>query len=468
MAEETSNKNKQTKTGTSGTGKTGRKSSSAKKTSNVRKNSGADKASKTEKASGKKRTKKQPEKELAFTGMRSRRDSAESAGDRYPADSAVYKKVDSGSGKRKKTKKAIMLRLKRFRILMMIVWGMALFLIFLSRVSGDFSEWYASHIYPLLVGSLGRIFSLFPVSIVEIGLYAGILWIIWRIVTAIRQVLQKKRHLKEVGISGIYVTALLCGCLLLVFTLLGGINYQRRTFVETAGLSVNASEREELVAFLELAAGEINAAAAEMQTDEEGRSQVSEDLRKLAVSSMGLLGDEFESLGGYYPNPKPILISDILSYQKVTGVYSPFTAEANYNPAIPDYELPHTLCHELAHLKGFMREEEANFISWLACTRSQTPEFRYSGWLVAFVYAGNDLGRYDSSAYMEIRSTLCETAINDLGYGSQFWKQFDGPVAETHNKVNDIYLKANSQSDGVESYGRVVELMLAYIRNKDS
>ena len=31
--------------------------------------------------------------------------------------------------------------------------------------------------------------------------------------------------------------------------------------------------------------------------------------------------------------------------------------------------------------------------------------------------------------------------------------------------MNDVYLKANDQSDGVQSYGRMVDLMLEYYQN---
>ena len=49
---------------------------------------------------------------------------------------------------------------------------------------------------------------------------------------------------------------------------------------------------------------------------------------------------------------------------------------------------------------------------------------------------------------------------------SAFWNQFDGPVAEVSNQVNDAYLKANSQEDGVRSYGRMVDLLLAMYREE--
>jgi hypothetical protein len=49
---------------------------------------------------------------------------------------------------------------------------------------------------------------------------------------------------------------------------------------------------------------------------------------------------------------------------------------------------------------------------------------------------------------------------------SAFWKQFDGKVAEVSNKVNDTYLKVNKQEDGVKSYGRMVDLLLAQHRER--
>ena len=180
--------------------------------------------------------------------------------------------------------------------------------------------------------------------------------------------------------------------------------------------------------------------------------------------SIRYLGQEFPSLAGFYPNPKPVTLSRFLTLQQVTGIYSPFTIEANYNQEVPDYERPFTICHELSHLKGFMREDEANFIAWLACYKSEDAYFRYSAALEGFCYAGNALFKYDREKYRELRRNLCTEAEQDLQYGYQFWHQFDGPVAEAHEKINDAYLKANNQKDGVESYGRVVNLMVGYIR----
>ena len=88
------------------------------------------------------------------------------------------------------------------------------------------------------------------------------------------------------------------------------------------------------------------------------------------------LGQSYPQLEGYYPYPKPLINSRLLSVQQLCGIYSPFTIEANYNREMPYYNIPHTICHELSHLKGFMREDEANFIGYLACIGSDSPDFR--------------------------------------------------------------------------------------------
>ncbi|MEI3307330.1 MAG: DUF3810 family protein [Eggerthella lenta] len=36
-----------------------------------------------------------------------------------------------------------------------------------------------------------------------------------------------------------------------------------------------------------------------------------------------------------------------------------------------------------------------------------------------------------------------------------------GPGQDVSNAANDTYLKANNQSDGMRSYGRMVDLLLA-------
>ncbi len=54
--------------------------------------------------------------------------------------------------------------------------------------------------------------------------------------------------------------------------------------------------------------------------------------------------------------------------------------------------------------------------------------------------------------------------LRDLEYQHAYWKQFQGAAKDVVDKINDSYLKFNGETDGVKSYGRMVDLLLAYHR----
>ena len=177
---------------------------------------------------------------------------------------------------------------------------------------------------------------------------------------------------------------------------------------------------------------------------------------------MKKLGGKYDSLDSYYAGIKPVMLSELMCYGHISGIFTFYSMEANYNTMNNAEEIGHTVCHELSHMTGFMREDEANFIGWLAAVKADKAYMNYSGWLVGFIYAGNALAKYDMETYTQLHAKLDRRVRDDLAYGTAYWKQYEGPVAEIHEQVNDAYLKINHQSDGVESYGRMVELMLAY------
>ena len=320
-----------------------------------------------------------------------------------------------------------------------------------ARTLPGFGTWYAHHIYPWIVGSVGRLTGLFPFSVVEIGLYGGILLL----VLDVWHLLWKKWH----GIFSRWL--LIAGALLFLYTANCGINYYASSFSTYAGLEDGTYTVEELDALCSDLVEMVNESA------KTGRQSYLDDRgvwRAESVKAMQAAGEKFPCLSGFYPKPKEVFISQILSVQQLCGVYSPFTVEANFNGDMPDYNVPHTLCHELSHLKGFMREDEANFIGYLACVSSENKAFRYSGYLTGWVYAGNALARADMKRYIELTNQLCGEARQDLDENSDFWNRYESKVSEAATQMNDTYLKMNSQIEGVKSYGRMVDLMLSYRR----
>ena len=84
-----------------------------------------------------------------------------------------------------------------------------------------------------------------------------------------------------------------------------------------------------------------------------------------------------------------------MSYTNITGIYSPFTAEANVNVSVPKSTLLFTTMHEMAHQRGFASENEANFIAYLTCIAHPDVDFQYSGYLNALNYVNRALALVD-------------------------------------------------------------------------
>ena len=62
----------------------------------------------------------------------------------------------------------------------------------------------------------------------------------------------------------------------------------------------------------------------------------------------------------------------------------------------------------------------------------------------------------------QVQALYSENLRRDLEYYSRFWDKYEGRTSEVAEKVNDTYLKSNRQVDGIKSYGRMVDLLLAY------
>ena len=354
-------------------------------------------------------------------------------------------------------------------LLTLVFLGAALLLQLAARKVPGFGQWYAVTIYPLITGSLGRFMGIFPFSVTELGLY---LLIVLFVVSLVRS---WRRPLKILG-------RLLFGAsrLFFLFTVNCGINYYRQPFSSLSGLTIQPSSSQELYDLCSWLVEQIQDSVRQLEDQASEENGFSGQTSREPLPSYGKLleygrqgqlamrrlGEEFPVLAGFYPAPKPLLLSRILSVQQLCGVYSPFTVEANYNREMPLYNIPHTICHELSHLKGFMREDEANFIGYAACIHSEDLYFRYSGYLMGWVYAGNALAQADPEGFAALRSALPQAALTDLSYNNAYWDAFQGKVAEVSTRVNDTYLKLQDQQDGIQSYGRVVDLMLAYHRRQ--
>ena len=345
---------------------------------------------------------------------------------------------------------------------------LALVLSLAASNANGFAEWYSCNIYPVFVNTVGRLSSVVPFSVCEILLYLVIIAAAVGAVLSVIFLIRGKGRRKKLLMRILSVILCFAVSVYLAFTLLCGINYYRTPFSVVSGLDADTYTVQELADLCGYLMANTNEAAKNIETDETLTVRLGGklDLQSECIKAMEKLGEEYNSLSGFYPNAKPVLASEGMSCIRILGMYAPFTVEANYNVNAPDFAKPFTVCHELSHLKGFMREDEANYIAFLACIGSDNEYLNYAGWIYALLYAANAFySAAGEEAYLQLMSYADEKVIAELNANSVYWKKYETPVAEVAAAVNDTYLKTQGQTDGRRSYGRFVDLMIYRLKS---
>jgi len=339
---------------------------------------------------------------------------------------------------------------------------MSLLLTLISRNSIGFIKWYAKNISPLFVNTIGRFFALLPFSVFEFMLLTtGIILFLYTI-RFVYLLIKTPKNAARSLIAFLQKGLCLLSVLLLLFTFTASINYSRPAISAGYDTSVKEYSQGELLGLALLLIDDVKDLSASIDRDEQGLMELQiSDIGMEAVDAMKSIDHRYSSLTGYYPYPKPVMFSKAMSYLGITGIFSPFTLEANYNRHVPSYIIPYTVCHELAHLKGFMREDEAGFLAYLACNSSSSLQFQYSGALNALQYTMNQLYRNSSSeTYNSVYMSMPEDVRTELSLNKAYWNDHTVSLTKVAKTANDKYLAANAQSQGTKSYGMMVDLLL--------
>jgi len=358
---------------------------------------------------------------------------------------------------------------------LMFVLGLVL-LYFANRFPG-FASWYAMRVFPVFVHTVGRFWSFMPVSGFEFLLGAGLVYVIVWVVRAVIGCVRSRRRsfiywhdekgfllrLRGMVLGVFYLAA----ALFLMFVLTAGINYSRESFAYHVGITMQEPCVDELEELFIMLAERAHVLVGYIETCEDGRFALRrEGMHEYARLAMHGLEYRYGGLGSYFPQAKSPMISRVLSHMNIGGFFSPWTMEAHYNGDMPGQSIPFVITHELAHFAGHMREDEANFIAYLASRDSHHPDFKYSAVYAAIRYVLSDMRRAVSTErYSELRAMLPEQINRDFAGAREFWQEFQGRPAEMATRANDTYLRLNQQPDGVLSYGRMVQLLLAYYRS---
>lgn len=330
---------------------------------------------------------------------------------------------------------------------------------------------YSMKIYRYINSPLSLITGLLPLSLAEVSIYCISILIFYKLILFIRKIFQiPKNILNHIYLLKI-LKKLICFAVILYFSFLTlwGLNYYRISFSETSGIKTTQYSKDDLEELCLHLIKESNAIREIVDENNEGIMTISKGKKWVlenAYIGYDIISKTYSTLSGKYGSPKPVMLSELMCYTGIAGIYYPFTGEANININVPYSSLPNIVTHEMAHQRGYAREDEANFIAYLACIYNPYPEFKYSGVLLALTHSINALYKEDLESFEKLKTYFSEGLSRDLSYINYFWKKYEGPVERVSTNINNAYLKANNQKDGIKSYGRMVDLLIAYHKGK--
>lgn len=309
---------------------------------------------------------------------------------------------------------------------------------------------------------MAEITDILPFSLAEILLLFVPLFITALVVTVCRKDFGKERAVK-LAIRIFAVISVLY--FLYVFTL--GVSYKRVPIAEKLELSDAEVTDESLYNTLLILKEKAEAELSMIEFSNSGESLGGMTVEQISAEvciAYERLDKKYPSLsvGSFRTDAKAVLLSRGMTALDLTGIYSFFTGEANVNVHFPDYCIPFTVAHELAHQRGIARENEANFIAFLSCISSDNAYVRYSGYLNMYEYIASALNKTDKDSLSAVYAITDARIMGEMRAYREFYLENQNELlGRISGFVNDKYLKAQG-TEGIVSYGLVVELCVAY------
>ncbi|CDF44926.1 putative uncharacterized protein [Roseburia sp. CAG:100] len=361
---------------------------------------------------------------------------------------------------------------------------------YLAWRSREFCDWYIDHIFPVWLNTYARLTSALSISVGEImlilavGITAfGIGFFIYNLIRRGKYttgLLKYGRTYAWIVLVVGYVMTLNC------FILYHATGFAQKYMVKETGTMVvdmsdtavvevdtkgkSAYTKKNLATLRDYLVEQCNTLADQIDRDEQGTAVYSGDLIAESVHAMETMGQQYDRLSGYYVTPKYLKCSEFFSQQYIMGYYFPFSMEANINSVMYITNVAPTVCHELAHTKGFIFENDANMIGYLACIQSDDTFLQYCGYLSVLNYVNNDFYKsVNKSTYKKHVRISDRVADDNVFLTGEDWQAVEktavvktSTVKKVSNNFLNTNLKLNGVDEGIQQYNEVVNLLLDY------
>ena len=326
-------------------------------------------------------------------------------------------------------------------------------LVAVVRWPADLVErYFARGVYPRLQGVLTAWSNQTSVALFDfLALVGGVVALAW-IVRSV-QLMRRRRSLGPLlGTAGNVAT--LGALIYLWFIAAWGLNYARQPLESGLDYRSERVSAEAVRALALRAADEVNRLHAP------GHAAGFPGAYEMPPSLVVAIHDVERRLGRPVPTvpsrPKRTLLGPFFRAAGVDGMHAPFLLETMLNPDLTPPERPAVLAHEWAHLAGYAPEDDASFVGLLAALKAD-PAMRYSAWLALFHEAIAILPGRDQQ---ELVARLEPGPMEDRAAIARRQQARVEVVSRASWETYDRYLKTQGVPEGVQSYSRVVQLLL--------
>ena len=328
-----------------------------------------------------------------------------------------------------------------------------------------FADFFNRHVASLVRAALAHMTAFLPFSLAETVILCAIpvpiLYFVWCIAVASK---------KDMLTRQIFRLLSLIVLLASLFVLTLGTGYDATPLEDKMELTVTDPSAEDLYVSSAKVLIELGKLEKSITRGENGAAPLPYSfdtmVDKLNTAYDTLYG-QYDFISPLHTAVKPIALSGPLTYTHLSGMYTFWSGEANVNINYPDYIIVYTTAHEMAHQRGIAPEDEANFFAFLACAASEDPYIRYAGYANLLDYLTDALYSADPALYTDGILNFYPTGLRAeyAAYAEMFKPYRDSVASEVSGAVNDAYLKAQGQTEGTKSYGLVVDLAVAYLKN---
>ena len=348
--------------------------------------------------------------------------------------------------------------------ILFVIGAVAGILQLLFMASPTFSDFYNRYPGAYIRGLFATLTGWFPFSLAEtilmmLPLIVGVM--IWVIVRVSKGTL---RQMVSLTLSMLAVLSFFFSSFVLSFS----AGYRGTTLDQKLGLNRQKVTAEELDTTARVILTELEALRPQIEFQYGSASIMPYDLRNMnhkLQEAYKKAAERYDFLPVFRSTVKQVVLSEPLTYTHISGVYTYFTGESNLNVNFPDYTLPYTAAHELAHQRGIAREDEANFVAFLVCLQCDDSYIRYSGYMSVYEYVISALYKADKDRYNTLlQETDLAFRYEMIAYNAFFDKYKDNVAANVSGAINNSYLQSQGQTAGSRSYGMVVDLTVAYYK----